>query len=221
MRLELKNISKSYDSQGTKLDILKNLNLDVAQGKIVAIVGQSGSGKTTLLSLLAGLDSVDAGSILYDGNNISEMNEVELTRFRAENMSIVFQQFHLMPYLNALENVMLPLEILKRSEAESLAKVALEQVGLGSRLHHFPSQLSGGESQRVAIARAFVTQPKFLLADEPSGNLDNKTGEEVMSLLFNQVKRTKTTLILVTHNQELSKLCDEEFRLEKGTLHSC
>jgi putative ABC transport system ATP-binding protein len=221
MKISISNLSKHYKNGEDKLVILDDLNLSIKSGQITAIIGQSGSGKTTLLSLLAGLDSPDSGNICFDETNISKLTEDEITFFRSQNLSIVFQQFHLMPFLTALENVALPLEILKHKNATSLAQEALNKVGLSHRLHHLPSELSGGESQRVALARAFVTKPKVLLADEPSGNLDQKTGEEVMNLLFKLVSETKATLILVTHNLELASKCETRFRLEKGKLIEC
>ncbi|MFZ4714282.1 MAG: ABC transporter ATP-binding protein [Bacteriovoracaceae bacterium] len=221
MKLQTKNLKKSYGNGAQSLSILKEVDFDLASGQVAAIIGQSGSGKTTLLSLLAGLDNPDTGSIFYDDVDVTKLSEKDLTEFRAQNLSIVFQQFHLMPYLSALENVALPLQILKRENALKLAEDALQKVGLSHRLSHLPSELSGGECQRVAIARAFVTSPKILLADEPSGNLDTKTGEEVMELLFNLVKEKKTTLVLVTHNQDLAAKCEVKFKLVEGILNRC
>jgi putative ABC transport system ATP-binding protein len=221
MKINISNLSKCYNNGENKLIILDDLNLSLKSGQIAAIIGQSGSGKTTLLSLLAGLDSPDSGDIFFDETNLAKLSEDKITFFRSQNLSIVFQQFHLMPFLTALENVALPLEILKNKNALSLAREALDRVGLTHRLHHLPSELSGGESQRVALARAFVTKPKVLLADEPSGNLDQQTGDEVMNLLFKLVGETQATLILVTHNLELAKKCQSKFRLEKGKLIEC
>jgi putative ABC transport system ATP-binding protein len=215
--MEVRNLRKSYGQGATRLEVLKGINLDINQGERIALLGKSGSGKSTLLSLLAGLDNADEGSILIEGKDISRMPEKELTRFRAENMGIVFQQFHLVSTLTALENVLLPLEILKRGQ-KSEAQGLLESVGLGHRMHHLPSELSGGESQRVAIARALSHKPRLLFADEPSGNLDEETGETVMELLFDLVKKTGTTLVLVTHDTELARRCQRVIHLEHGSL---
>lgn len=218
MKIELKDISKSYHLKETELPILRKLNFSVEKPSIVSIVGQSGSGKTTLLSILAGLDTPDRGSVNYGDVYFSHLEEKARTKFRAENISIIFQQFHLMPYLNALENVALPLEIMKNPKARELALEALKKVRLGERVDHYPEELSGGECQRVAIARAFVTNPQLILADEPSGNLDEATGRIVMSELFEMVRKNQTTMILVTHNQELAKLTDHIYKLEAGEL---
>jgi putative ABC transport system ATP-binding protein len=215
MSLHVTNLHKSYQQSGQKIDVLKGLTLKIATGSVVAIVGQSGSGKSTLLSLLSGLDSSDSGSIAIDGVELGSLSERERTAFRAKKIGIVFQQFHLMSHLTALENVELAKSI-SHSEQDSVSLLA--DVGLGHRLKHFPSELSGGENQRVAIARALVIRPSLLLADEPSGNLDEKTGRKVMDILFNQVRKTKTTTVLVTHNQELAQMCDQVFKLENGTL---
>jgi putative ABC transport system ATP-binding protein len=221
MKISISNLSKFYKNGDQKLVILDQLNLTLNSGQIVAVIGQSGSGKTTLLSLLAGLDTADSGNINYDSVNLSDLTENEITTFRSKNLSIVFQQFHLMPFLTALENVALPLQILKVENSIEIAQEALKKVGLSHRLHHLPNELSGGESQRVALARAFVTKPKVLLADEPSGNLDQQTGEDVMKLLFDLVHETKATLILVTHNLDLAQKCELKFKLEKGQLIQC
>jgi putative ABC transport system ATP-binding protein len=221
MKISISNLSKLYKNGDQKLVILDQLNLTLNSGQIAAVIGQSGSGKTTLLSLLAGLDTADSGNINYDSVNLSDLTENEITTFRSKNLSIVFQQFHLMPFLTALENVALPLQILKVENSIEIAQEALKKVGLSHRLHHLPNELSGGESQRVALARAFVTKPKVLLADEPSGNLDQQTGEDVMKLLFDLVHETKATLILVTHNLDLAQKCELKFKLEKGQLIQC
>lgn len=221
MKISISNLSKFYKNGDQKLVILDQLNLTLNSGQIAAVIGQSGSGKTTLLSLLAGLDTADSGNINYDSVNLSDLTENEITTFRSKNLSIVFQQFHLMPFLTALENVALPLQILKVENSIEIAQEALKKVGLSHRLHHLPNELSGGESQRVALARAFVTKPKVLLADEPSGNLDQQTGEDVMKLLFDLVHETQATLILVTHNLDLAQKCELKFKLEKGQLIQC
>lgn len=214
----VRNLRKSYGQGEARVEVLKGINLDIQQGETLALIGKSGSGKSTLLSLLAGLDQSDAGEIVINGKNISTMNEKELTGFRAAHMGIVFQQFHLVSTLTALENVLLPLELLKRSGAKETASNLLESVGLSHRAHHLPSQLSGGESQRVAIARALAISPAILFADEPSGNLDEETGDKVMDLLFDMVEKTGTTLVLVTHDQDLARRCKRVVHLEHGSL---
>lgn len=216
--MKVTNLRKSYGHGDARFEVLKGINLNIQKGETLALIGKSGSGKSTLLSLLAGLDQADSGEIEISGKNISTLKEQELTRFRAENMGIVFQQFHLVSTLSALENVLLPLELLKRDNAKEIAKSLLESVGLSHRSHHLPSELSGGESQRVAIARALAINPAILFADEPSGNLDEETGEKVMDLLFNMVKKTNTTLVLVTHDQDLAKKCSRVVHLEHGSL---
>lgn len=218
MKLEIKGIHKSYHQNKKQIQILKNLNLSVQSPQQVAILGQSGSGKSTFLAMLAGLDLPDQGQILFDTLDLTKLNQMEITNFRANNIGIVFQQFHLVSHLSALENVMLPLEILKKPAAESSAKNVLNEMGLSHRLGHLPGQLSGGECQRVAIARALVTNPKILLADEPSGNLDTQTGHQVMEYLFKSVKTHQNILLLVTHSEELAQRCDQIFRLIDGQL---
>ncbi len=212
-------ISRTYSQGGKKIEVLHRLSLKVKKGETVAILGQSGSGKSTFLSLLAGLDKPDFGSIEIDGTELTKLNQEDLAHFRSKNLGIVFQQYHLMSNLTALENVSLPLELQRQKEAEPKARKALEQVGLSHRLSHLPSELSGGECQRVALARAMVSKPSLILADEPSGNLDGKTGQEVMKLLFKLCREHEQTLILVTHNHELSRLCDRCLELRDGKLH--
>jgi len=214
----ISNVKKSYGTGEARVEVLKGLDFTIEKGEQVALTGKSGSGKSTLLSLLAGLDSPDTGTISLGGQNISQMSEKELTSYRARNIGIVFQQFHLVSTLTALENVLLPLEILKTEGARERAVSLLESVGLSHRMDHLPSQLSGGESQRVAIARALSTHPAILFADEPSGNLDEETGEKVMGLLFDLVKKTGTTLVLVTHDPELAHSCQRIIHLEHGKL---
>lgn len=214
----VRNLRKSYGQGEAKVEVLKGINLEIHKGETLALIGKSGSGKSTLLSLLAGLDQSDSGEIIIEEKNISSMSEKELTSFRASHMGIVFQQFHLVSTLTALENVLLPLELLKRPGAKETAYNLLESVGLSHRSHHLPSELSGGESQRVAIARALAIGPAILFADEPSGNLDEETGDKVMELLFNMVEKTGTTLVLVTHDQDLAKKCKRVVHLEHGSL---
>ena len=218
MLLEINQLYKSFpQADHGQIDVLKNINLEIHEGETVAVVGQSGSGKSTLLSLMAGLDRQTTGSLRLRDKEISEMSEVKLTQFRAENIGIIFQQFYLMPHLTALENVSLPLEMFGYDDYLNRAKEALEQVGLSDREKHFPHQLSGGESQRVAIARAVVTRPSILLADEPTGNLDNDTGIQVANLLFDLVNATGMTMLLVTHNTEMAGRCSKQLTLQNGT----
>lgn len=216
--MTVENLRKSYGSGEARVEVLKGIQFTIRKGEQVALTGKSGSGKSTLLSLLAGLDAPDSGVITIDNQNISSLSEKDLTNYRARNIGIVFQQFHLVSTLTALENVLLPLEILKIDGAREKARALLESVNLAHRLNHLPSQLSGGESQRVAIARALATRPSILFADEPSGNLDEETGEKVMDLLFDLVKKTGTTLVLVTHDPELAARCERIIHLEHGKL---
>lgn len=210
MMIKVSNISKSFYQGSNHIHLFKDFNLHVKEGETLALVGPSGSGKTTLLSLLAGLEYPDAGQIEINNKDITQMSESEITYFRARNMSIVFQHFYLMPHLTALENVMLPLEILQYKDSVKRAKEILNEIQLGNRLHHLPSQLSGGEQQRVAIARASVTKPKVIFADEPTGNLDIQSSKTAMDMLFYLVERNKMTLILVTHNEKLAKRCQRQ-----------
>ena len=218
MILNVVNVKKTF-LQGTEtVPVLRGLNLSVSEGETVAILGESGSGKSTLLSLLAGLDHPDEGSVAIAGTVLKQLDEEALTQFRGKRLGIVFQQFHLMSTLTALENIALPLEIARDPEATAKAATALESVGLKARAAHFPSQLSGGECQRVAIARALVMRPALLLADEPSGNLDTRTGTTVMDLLFDLVQANRMTLILVTHNEGLAKRCHRQMVIADGQL---
>lgn len=216
--LSVTDVKKSFATPNGPIEVLRGVNLRVGAGETVAIVGESGSGKSTLLSLLAGLDVPTQGSVCIDGHDLEQLDEARLSELRARKIGIVFQQFHLMGGLTALENVSLPLELQRVPEAESRARSALEQVGLGERATHLPSRLSGGECQRVALARALVVEPALLLADEPSGSLDEKTGTAVNELLFDLVARRDTALVLVTHSDRLSAACDRQVRLEGGTL---
>ncbi len=216
MQIIFDNVSKYYVQGAEKIRALDNVNFQVTSGDSLSIIGHSGSGKTTLLSLLAGLEFTDGGKITMGETVVSDLSDAEFTRFRAYNMGIVFQQYHLMPHLTALENVLLPLQINKIPRARDTAREILNQVGLEKRIHHLPSQMSGGENQRVAIARAMVHAPKVLLADEPSGSLDLKNGEMVMDLLFQMSENAKTTLILVTHDETLAKRCHKQVHLKGG-----
>lgn len=214
----VKDLKKSYGQGNTKVEILKGINLEIKEGETVALIGKSGSGKSTLLSLLSGLDRPDGGEVFLQNKNIFELSDRELTYFRAHHMGIVFQQFHLVSTLTAIENIMLPLELTGHKNPHDRASELLRAVGLDHRGDHLPAQLSGGESQRVAIARALSISPAILFADEPSGNLDEETGEKVMGLLFEMVKQTKTTLVLVTHDLELAKKCQRVIHLEHGSV---
>lgn len=216
--MRVSNLRKSYGQGEARFEVLKGINLGIAKGETVALIGKSGSGKSTLLSLLAGLDRPDSGEIFVQDKPITSMSEGELTNFRAHHMGIVFQQFHLVSTLTALENVLLPLELLKRENALKEAQELLDSVGLSHRSHHLPSEMSGGECQRVAIARALAIKPSILFADEPSGNLDEETGDKVMELLFKMVATTGTTLVLVTHDQDLARKCSRIIHLEHGSL---
>jgi len=216
--LRLKQVSKSFHQGSLKIEVLHRLDLSVQPGEIVSILGQSGSGKSTLLSLLSGLDHPEMGTVEVKGENLAKLSQDQLSKFRSKNLGIVFQQYHLMSNLTALENVGVPLELQGSREFVKPARLALKQVDLSNRLAHFPSQLSGGECQRVALARAMVSEPSLILADEPSGNLDQKTGREIMDLIFRLCRDRGQSLILVTHNHELAKLCDRTLLLSDGRL---
>ena len=216
--LKVHQACKSFQQGNHKVKVLEHLDLEVIQGEKVAILGPSGCGKSTLLSLLAGLDNPDSGTVEIDGTDLAKINEDQLSQTRSEKLGIVFQQYHLMRNLTAVENVGLPLEILETTDFSDRARTALKDVGLDHRATHFPSEMSGGECQRVAIARALVTRPALILADEPSGNLDQKTGDEVMDILFNLCREHTTSLVLVTHNRELADRCDRSLLLNEGTL---
>ena len=218
LALSVNALQKKVELNQQTLEILTNISLSVALGESVAIVGSSGSGKSTLLGLMAGLDSPSAGSIELMGNTLSSMSEDQRAKVRAQHVGFVFQSFQLLPNLTATENVMLPLEVLNQPQAEQQARSMLERVGLGHRLTHYPKQLSGGEQQRVALARAFVTQPDILFADEPTGNLDTKTGSNIADLLFELNREINTTLVLVTHDETLAKRCQRTIRIEAGAL---
>jgi len=216
--LSAAEVRKEVSSPEGTLAILSDVSLDIGRGDSVAIVGPSGAGKSTLLALLAGLDEPSGGSIHLAGHEISAMDEDGRAAVRAGHVGFVFQSFHLLPSLTALENVMLPLELAGRRDARAAATEALDRVGLSGRRGHYPRQLSGGEQQRVAIARAFVTAPDVLFADEPTGNLDAGTGERVMNLIFGLNEATRTTLVLVTHDRELAGRCGRVIRLDAGRI---
>lgn len=200
------------------LTILEGIDLQVNSGETVALVGASGSGKSTLLGLLAGLDLPSVGSISILGQSLTELDEEGRAKLRAEQIGFVFQSFLLLPTMTTLENVMLPAELRGETDCEPRARALLESVGLGDRLHHLPPRLSGGEQQRVAIARAFMTRPRLLLADEPTGNLDSKTGEKVIELLFALNREHGTTLVVVTHDRELASRCQRQVVMVAGHL---
>lgn len=211
-------LGKQVSSPEGRLAILSDVSLEVDGGESVAIVGESGAGKSTLLALLAGLDEPTSGTVRLAGNELTALDEDGRAAVRARHVGFVFQSFHLLPSLTALENVMLPLELIGREDARAEAARVLSRVGLAERIGHYPRQLSGGEQQRVAIARAFVTKPDVLFADEPTGNLDAKTGERIIELLFELNSATGTTLVLVTHDQELAARCDRVIRLAAGRI---
>jgi len=214
--LEARNVSKTVASPAGSLTILADVSLSVRTGETLAIVGASGAGKSTLLALLAGLDSPSTGRVLIAGIDLTELDEDGRAMIRGKHVGFVFQSFHLIPSLTAIENVMLPLELGGRRDARLAAAAALEQVGLTPRLAHYPKQLSGGEQQRVAIARAFVTRPAVLFADEPTGNLDTATGQRITDLLFDLNRSTGSTLVLVTHDRVLAGRCNRMLQLDAG-----
>lgn len=216
--LRVTNLSHRVDLGSDTLTILQGVNLEIKPGESVAIVGRSGSGKTTLLGLLAGLDTPSEGSVELGGAMISALGEDERAQLRAQRVGFVFQSFQLLPALSALENVMLPLELGGIEAPAARAKDLLERVGLGERLAHTPRQLSGGEQQRVAIARAFAANPVILFADEPTGNLDNFTGQAISDLLLELNREQGTTLVLVTHDEKLAGRCQRQFNIEAGHL---
>ncbi len=212
-------LTKQVKAGDTQLTILQDIDLQVNAGEAVAIIGASGSGKSTLLGLLAGLDLPTAGKVHLDAVDIFTLDEDSRAALRGRVLGFVFQSFQLLPALTALENVMLPLELSQQNkDAETIARRLLERVGLAKRLDHYPKQLSGGEQQRVAIARAFVTDPKLLLADEPTGNLDSATGIQIIDLMFELNREHGTTLVLVTHDEALSRRCSRQIRLADGKL---
>lgn len=214
--LSARHLSKVVSSAEGELRILDGLSLELHKGDSLAIVGTSGSGKSTLLGLLAGLDLPSAGEVVLAGHALSRLDEDGRARVRAEQVGFVFQSFQLLDSLDALENVMLPLELEGRHDARPRARDLLVRVGLGARLHHYPRQLSGGEQQRVALARAFAADPAILFADEPTGNLDSLTGAHITDLLFELNRERGTTLILVTHDERLAERCGKRLRLEGG-----
>ena len=216
--LKVESLSKTYPSGNKSIKVLDNINFEVSHGESIAIVGPSGSGKTTLLGLCAGLDRATDGKITLNDTILNQLGEDELARVRNQYIGFIFQNFQLIPTLTALENVMVPLELRGEKNVQRLSADLLERVGLGDRLDHYPSQLSGGEQQRVAIARAFSNRPKILFADEPTGNLDDETGTHIEELLFDINKEQQTTLIIVTHDSELAKKTDKIISLKGGKI---
>ena len=219
--LKIKSLKKSYLQSSQKIEIFENLNFELAEGKSVAIMGKSGSGKSTLLSLISGIIKPEEGDIFLNSTSYNNLTESELNDFRATNIGFIFQNFHLVSYLNALENVMLPGKVCNISQPKEKAIQLLQSVGLSHRLNHLPSELSGGEKQRVAIARALIHNPKIILADEPSGNLDDETGNAVMDILFELIEKNNTTLILVTHSKDVATRCEKTYELVQGDLTLC
>jgi putative ABC transport system ATP-binding protein len=216
--LKAENLTKKVTSPEGMLTIVNDVSLDIAASESVAIIGASGAGKSTLLALLAGLDTPSSGRITLAGADLTSLDEDGRARLRAERVGFVFQSFHLVPSLTALENVMLPLELAGRRDARDAALETLGRVGLSQRTGHYPRQLSGGEQQRVAIARAFVTRPAVLFADEPTGNLDTHTGERIVALLFDLNAQSHTTLVLVTHDRAVAARCGRVLRMDSGEL---
>ncbi|WP_374829044.1 ABC transporter ATP-binding protein [Paenochrobactrum pullorum] len=216
----LDNIELTLGHGVSSVHVLKGISLSLQQGHSFGIVGPSGSGKSTLLMVLAGLEKVDSGSVTIHGERLDLMNEDQAAAFRGQNIGIVFQSFHLIPNMTALENVAVPLELAGRKDAFEVAEKELRAVGLGERLNHYPSQLSGGEQQRVAIARALAPSPKILIADEPTGNLDTVTGQQITDLLFTKQRETGLTMVLVTHDPSLAARCDLEIPVRSGLIES-
>ncbi|MCG8369395.1 MAG: ABC transporter ATP-binding protein [Proteobacteria bacterium] len=216
--LEAHEVGKEVSSPEGSLTILSDVSFGIGAGQSVAVVGPSGAGKSTLLALSAGLDLPTRGYVRLNGANLSNLDEDGRALVRADSVGFVFQSFHLVPSLNALENVMLPLELAGHGEARAVARSIVDEVGLGDRWSHYPAQLSGGEKQRVAIARAFAAEPAVLFADEPTGNLDTRTGENIMELMFDLNRSSSTTLILVTHDPALAGRCDRILELDAGRL---
>jgi putative ABC transport system ATP-binding protein len=214
--IEMKNVDLSLGSGAARVHILKKLSLQIYPGEAVGLVGPSGSGKSTLLMTMAGLERPDSGSIVIENTVLDHLNEDQLARFRGARIGIVFQSFHLIATMTALENVAIPLELAGHNDAFERAALELKAVGLEHRLHHYPSQMSGGEQQRVAIARALATSPAILIADEPTGNLDSQTGLEIVSLIFRLREERGTTLVLVTHDESLAARCDRRIHLRSG-----
>ncbi|WP_127091441.1 ABC transporter ATP-binding protein [Aquabacter cavernae] len=218
--ISLSDVDLSLGAGAARVHVLKSLSLSIASGETVGLIGPSGSGKSTLLMVMAGLERADRGSVKVAGAELSGLNEDALARFRGAHVGIVFQSFHLIPTMTAIENVAVPLELAGRPDAFARAAAELEAVGLGARMRHYPSQLSGGEQQRVAVARALAPQPDILVADEPTGNLDEATGRHIMDLLFDAHRARGTTLVLVTHDPVLAARCGRVVRLRSGLIEA-
>ncbi len=216
--IDVTNLTKKYQSGSQNLTVLNNVTFSLPAGSACAVMGPSGSGKTTLLGLCAGLDRSDGGTVTIDGTDLNALSEEQRAQFRRHSLGFVFQSFRLLPTLTALENVMVPLELIGGAKAHSRAAELLERVGLKERRHHFPTQLSGGEQQRVGLARAFIHKPKILFADEPTGNLDTETGHHISRLLFDLNRSEGITLVLVTHNPDLAKQTGRILQLSGGSL---
>lgn len=218
--IEIKNAYKTYDNGEVKNQVLKNLSLQIEQGEFIAILGPSGSGKSTLLNMIGGLDQLDSGEIIIDGNSIQKEKDDKLSQYRRKKIGFIFQAFNLIPVLSVYENIVMP-TVLDDSEIdEDYIKDIIEQIGMAEFCNQFPSKLSGGQQQRVAIARALANKPKIVLADEPTGNLDTKTGNDVMKLLRDGIKKYGQTLILITHNEEIAKMADRVVCLKNGVLEN-
>jgi len=216
--VELTGVHLHLASAGGEVNILRGLDLSVTAGETIGVVGPSGSGKSTMMMIIAGLERPTSGTVRVAGNDLARLNEDALALFRRRSVGIVFQAFHLVPTMTAVENVAVPLEFARIADAFDRAQASLETVGLGNRLAHYPAQLSGGEQQRVAIARAFATEPALLLADEPTGNLDGETSEQVIDVLFEQAERNATTLLLITHDTTIARRCSRVVHLRDGRI---
>jgi putative ABC transport system ATP-binding protein len=216
--VRIRNLYLTVPSTAGPVNILRGIDLDIDRGEAVGLVGPSGSGKTSLLMVLAGLERATSGSVSLDGTDVTALSEDALARLRRNRVGIVFQAFHLIPTMTALENVAVPLELAGHRDAAGMARAALDAVGLAHRLTHLPGQLSGGEQQRVALARAFAPRPALLLADEPTGNLDQATGQTVIDLLFTLRQRSGTTLLLITHDRDLATRCDRQVHMSDGRI---
>jgi putative ABC transport system ATP-binding protein len=214
--IALAGVNLSLGQRAARVHILKDIDLNIGSGEAIGLVGPSGSGKSTLLMVMAGLERADTGTVTVAGEDLGTLDEDELARFRGRNVGIVFQSFHLIPTMNALENVAVPLELAGVSDAQERARSELAAVGLEERLHHYPAELSGGEQQRVAVARALAPNPAIVVADEPTGNLDEDTGKQIIDLLFGSHATRGTTLVLVTHDFALAKRCEKVVRLRSG-----
>ncbi|WP_186385921.1 MULTISPECIES: ABC transporter ATP-binding protein [unclassified Stappia] len=218
--VSLSGVHLSLGRDAARVHILKGVDLDIAAGRRVGIIGPSGSGKSTLLMVMAGLERADTGSVVVGGSELTDLSEDQLARFRGRSIGIVFQSFHLIPNMTALENVAVPLELAGVPRAFEAAREELAAVGLAERTGHYPSQMSGGEQQRVAIARALVTRPPLLLADEPTGNLDETTGAQIVDLMFSATRERGMTLVMVTHDAALARRCDETIRVRSGHIET-